>query len=247
VIKLRVQRSAVNPLRSQDFHLISTARGVLIQARRNKPKLENFLETRPKTLFHSGLPENPAQAEAEDSSKIKDRLEALLFAETLQGTLSPNANPGKGSVGGLHNWMPKATARIQRAAQTHSHLSSTRSVIPNGSGLCKGGIKKVTVCGSAAVPAAVRRASSPAAPSARRSGQPARCRRYDPPDHCSVDPTPALSWNVTGPGRFQISHRLRTDTHSRTRILDPGLSWYRAGRPALHNAECCSLHCRMLS
>jgi hypothetical protein len=58
--------------------------------------------------------------------------------------LSPNANPGKGSVGGLYNWMPKATARIQRAAQTHSHLSSTRSVIPNGSGLCKGGIKKVT-------------------------------------------------------------------------------------------------------
>ena len=44
---------------------------------------------------------NPAQAEAEDSSKIKDRLEALLFAETLQGTLSPNANPGKGSIGGF--------------------------------------------------------------------------------------------------------------------------------------------------
>jgi hypothetical protein len=69
-----------------------------------------------------------------------------------------------------------------------------------------------------------------------------------PPDHCSVDPTPALSRNVTGPGRFQISHRrLRTDTHSRTRILDPGLRWYRAGRPALHNAECCSLRCTMLS
>src|SRR6266481_3986689 len=32
----------------------------------------------------------PAHAEAEDTSKIKDRLEALLFAETLQGTLSPN-------------------------------------------------------------------------------------------------------------------------------------------------------------
>ena len=54
---------------------------------------ENFLETRPKTLFHSSLPQNPAQAEAEDSSKIKDRLEALLFAETLQETLFPNANP----------------------------------------------------------------------------------------------------------------------------------------------------------
>src|SRR4029077_14937515 len=37
--------------------------------------------------------------------------------------------------------------------QTHSHLSSTRFVIPNGSGLCKGGIKKVTVRGVAAVPA----------------------------------------------------------------------------------------------
>jgi len=59
---------------------------------------------------------NPAQAEAEDSSKIKDRLEALLFAETLQGTLSPNANPGKGSVGGLLNLMPQTTARIQQAA-----------------------------------------------------------------------------------------------------------------------------------
>jgi hypothetical protein len=36
---------------------------------------------------------NPAQAETEDSSKIKDRLEALLHAETLQETLFPNANP----------------------------------------------------------------------------------------------------------------------------------------------------------
>ena len=44
----------------------------------------------------SARQKNPAHAEAEDDSKIKDRLEALLFAETLQGTLSPNANPGKG-------------------------------------------------------------------------------------------------------------------------------------------------------
>jgi hypothetical protein len=79
----------------------------------DKPKLENFVDTRPETLFHlhatKDTPQNPAQAEAEDISKIKDRLEALLFAETLQGTLSPNANPGKGSVGGLLNLMPKAT------------------------------------------------------------------------------------------------------------------------------------------
>ena len=112
----------------------------------DKPKLENFLETRSKTLFHVGSPRNPAQAEAEDSSKIKDRLEALLFAETLQGTLSPNANPGKGSVGGFQYWMPKAAAKIQRTAQTLIHLSSTRSFIPNCSGLRKGRIKKVMGC-----------------------------------------------------------------------------------------------------
>jgi hypothetical protein len=44
------------------------------------------------------IAEFPAQAEAEDISKIKDRLEALLFAETLQGTLSPNANPERGQL-----------------------------------------------------------------------------------------------------------------------------------------------------
>jgi hypothetical protein len=44
---------------------------------------------------------NPAHAKAEELKKIKDRLEALLFAETLQGTLSPNANPGKGSIRGF--------------------------------------------------------------------------------------------------------------------------------------------------
>jgi hypothetical protein len=53
-------------------------------------------------------PRNPAQAEAEDSSKIKDRLEALLFAETLQGTLVPECEPRKGVNWRLSlNLMPK--------------------------------------------------------------------------------------------------------------------------------------------
>ena len=48
----------------------------------------------PKTLSRlDPSRKNPAQAEVEDISKIKDRLEALLFAETLQETLFPNANP----------------------------------------------------------------------------------------------------------------------------------------------------------
>jgi hypothetical protein len=89
--------------------------------------LENSLTNYLRVGKHSsagGVARNSAHATTEDSSKIKDRLEALLSAETLQGTLSPNANPGKGSVGGLLNWMPKATARIQQAAQTLVHLSS---------------------------------------------------------------------------------------------------------------------------
>ena len=108
-----------------------------------RSKGRTLFTARSKTRLHFDTPQNPAQAEAEDDSKIKDRWEALLFAETLQGTLSPNANPGKGSVGGLLNWMPKATATIQRAAQTLSHLSSARSFIPNRPALRKGGIKKV--------------------------------------------------------------------------------------------------------
>jgi hypothetical protein len=81
---------------------------------------------------------------------MKDRLEVLLYAETLQETLSPNANPRQGPVGGYQYWMPKAAARIQRAAQTLLHLSSTRFVIPKRTGLRKGGTKKVTGGGCAA-------------------------------------------------------------------------------------------------
>ncbi len=95
---------------------------------------------RPSTLAGH---KNPAQPEAEDDSKIKDRSEALLFAETLQGTLSPNANPGKGSIGGLLNLMPKATARIQQAAQTRVHLSSTQSLYQTLERCARGESKKL--------------------------------------------------------------------------------------------------------
>ncbi len=112
------------PLRSQDFHPLSTAGSLCRDGLAPSPPSprQTLFTARPKTRFHFSSPQYPAHAEAEDDSKIKDRLEALLFAETLQGTLSPNANPGKGSNGGLLNWMPQATARIQRAAQTHQSL-----------------------------------------------------------------------------------------------------------------------------
>jgi hypothetical protein len=96
--KLRVGANAVNPLRSQDFHLISTAWGVSIAGfgmNQDWRTLLQHVRKRSSALALKNSPQNPAQAETEDNSKIKDRLEALLFAETLQETLSPNANPGK--------------------------------------------------------------------------------------------------------------------------------------------------------
>jgi hypothetical protein len=98
LIKLRVGETAVNPLQSQDFHLISTVclrrKGVSI-ADLESTKTGELLQHARKRSSNFDLAEIPAHAEAEDISKIKDRLEALLFAETLQETLSPNADPGK--------------------------------------------------------------------------------------------------------------------------------------------------------
>jgi hypothetical protein len=76
------------------------------------------------------IAENPAQPETEDSSKIKDRLEALLFAETLQGTLSPNANPGKGSVGGCSEFDAKSRCEDSASSPDTSSLVLGRFVIP---------------------------------------------------------------------------------------------------------------------
>jgi hypothetical protein len=128
LIKLRVSRDRCQPFEITGFppdfnnllfaQICGQIRGASIQ-KLQQGKPENSFAAYPKTLFRFGIAGNQAQAGPEDSSKIKDRLEALLFAETLQGTLSPNANPGKGSIGGLLNLMPRAPARIQRKAQRH--------------------------------------------------------------------------------------------------------------------------------
>jgi hypothetical protein len=77
-------------------------------------------------------PKNPAQAEAEDVSKIKDRLEALLFAETLQGTLSPNANPRKGVRWRLTEFDAASTREDSADYSDTSSLVLDLIVIPNG-------------------------------------------------------------------------------------------------------------------
>jgi hypothetical protein len=42
------------------------------------------------------MPRNSAHANVEDAYKLKDRLEALLFAETLQGNSVPECEPLNG-------------------------------------------------------------------------------------------------------------------------------------------------------
>ncbi len=73
----------------------------------------------------------------------KDRLEALLYAETLQGTLSPNANPGKNGV----NWRlteldAKSRREVSAGSPDTQSLSSISMFIPNCAGECKGEPKK---------------------------------------------------------------------------------------------------------
>ena len=150
LLKLRVRATAVNPLRSQDFHLISTVRGVSTGGAA-KQAGELIVYSASENALPRRIAKIPAHAEAEDSSKIKDHLEALLYAETLQGTLSPNANPGKGSIGGLLNWMPKTAAGIQRAAQTHSHLSSCSTCYTKVNGNAQGGKQKKYLKGAGAI------------------------------------------------------------------------------------------------
>jgi hypothetical protein len=92
---LRVHATAVNPLRSQDFHLFSTVRGVSIRCGIH-PDQGTLFTARPKTLFHSARHKNPAQAEAEDGSKMKDRVGGSAIRGNPSGNFVPECEPRKG-------------------------------------------------------------------------------------------------------------------------------------------------------
>ena len=126
--KLRVSRDRCQPFEITGFPPdFNSLLSLKYAGRLGEPQSRNCNKANRRTLLQrigkrsSTLdpPEIRRRPERKKVQKIKDRLEALLFAETLQGTLSPNANPGKGSIGGLLNLMPRAPARIQRKAQRH--------------------------------------------------------------------------------------------------------------------------------
>jgi len=67
-----------------------------------KPTGELFIYSASENALPLGIAKKSSACEAEDSSKIKDRLEALLYAETFR-ELCPECEPGRGSIGGLLN------------------------------------------------------------------------------------------------------------------------------------------------
>jgi hypothetical protein len=99
----RAASDTVNPLRSQDFHVISTTREAPIRTRtRVQQLLAGELFTAHSTTLFRPRANKTSTRPTEDGYKLKDRLEVLLCAETLQGTLSPNANPEQpGLIGGF--------------------------------------------------------------------------------------------------------------------------------------------------
>ena len=143
----------------------------------NKPNQRLLITARPKTLSHF---RNCRKIRRMPKRKTTQKLKIawrLCYSRKPFRELCPRMRtPERGQLEAYTIGCQKPPRGFSGQPQTHSHLSSTRSFIPNGSGLCKGGIKKVTVWGSAAVPAGVlaRRAEREA-----RSGQPARCRRYN--------------------------------------------------------------------
>jgi len=87
---------------------------------------------------------NPAQAEAEEDSKIKDRWRLCSTRKPFRDIV-PECEPRKGVSWRLTEF--DAASRREdstESSETLVHLSSTRSVIPKRLALRKGRIKKVT-------------------------------------------------------------------------------------------------------
>jgi hypothetical protein len=83
-----------------------------------------------------------AQAEAEDSELIKDRLEVLLFAKPFRD-LVPECGPrDPGPNGGLLNWMPRAAATMRKQALTRSHCPRLWCLYQNGQSCARGNQEK---------------------------------------------------------------------------------------------------------
>ena len=92
----RPRATAVNPLKSQDFHLISTAGESA--SRKTNFRLENSLRRARKRSSARNGPRIRRTPTTEDDENIKDRLEALLFAETLQGPCPRMRTPERGQL-----------------------------------------------------------------------------------------------------------------------------------------------------
>ena len=144
MIKLRVGALAVNPLRSQDFHLISTVRGVSIADLGLTKTGELFYSTPENALPHWLATEIRRRPKRKKTQKLKIA-GRLCYSRKPFRDFVPECEPRKGV-----SWrLTEFDAASHREDSTESsetlvHLSSTRSVIPKRLALRKGRIKKVT-------------------------------------------------------------------------------------------------------
>jgi hypothetical protein len=100
---------------------------------------------RPKTLFHFGTRHEIRRTPKRKTVQKLKIAWRLCFSRKPFRELCPRMRtPEKGSNGGLLNLMPRASARIQRIAQTLLHLSSTCLLYQSECSLRKRRIKKVT-------------------------------------------------------------------------------------------------------
>ena len=139
----RLLVAAVNPLKSQDFHLISTAGE--FTSRKANSRLENSL----RRARQRASARNGRKIRRTPTRKTKKTLKIawrLCFSRKPFRDLVPECEPRKrGQIRGVLHLMPKAAARIQRADFDTQSLSSTlQTFIPELLRACKRGIKEVT-------------------------------------------------------------------------------------------------------
>ncbi len=152
LIKLRVGALAVNPLRSQDFHLISTVRGVTIQKLRLS-KSENSFYSTPENALPPGRkshsPQDPARAPKRKKTQKLKIAGRLCSTRKPFRDFVPECEPRKGVSWRLTEF--DAASRREdstESSETLVHLSSTQCLYQTPMNCARGLFtKKITGVG----------------------------------------------------------------------------------------------------
>ena len=100
---------------------------------------------RSSTLTLKQIAGNPAQAEAEDSSKIKDRFGGSAIRGNPSGNFVPECEPQTGASWRLSELDAKSSREDSAGSSDTSSLVLDSICYTKANGIAQGGIKKVTV------------------------------------------------------------------------------------------------------